>query len=459
MGVDNRIFDTIEIVQAGSPITPPELEPTRAATAERPQIKRRSTHVRKHSRNDRLLGQSSSDEDPLSLSPSPSARNYRQSAKHALSPASSATLETSGSRSPSYENSYRRADQGIPTSTSRTSSTTGTQPIRRTLFDLKKKEDHQILSEPYLDISSSVANQDSDLQASNSPAIVISTQPVSQGGRSYTVPESDSNDDDDDDNNIVNQSSSSSEAHLRPTFLPYQSHRTTPRRPKTSRSINFLILACLKKASLKPRKKKKTTLDAALGGIYIFSAHVHCPGHLKVGKTYRDPAKRREEWEKCKVPLIEVEDLNADPFNHYDVVETLLQAELWNARRQYKCTACKKTHNEWFETDTATVLKVITRWRTWLVREEPFDEELKLTPYWQWKVALAKKEATSVNWDDWVQSSAWERFYHDCYLPWKPHFMRKDERFWGRGVVFVLLLGKLYGWKCLILMVMALVVL
>ncbi|KAG4439827.1 hypothetical protein IFR05_004676 [Cadophora sp. M221] len=179
---------------------------------------------------------------------------------------------------------------------------------------------------------------------------------------------------------------------LRPDFEPFKS-KGVARRPKDRRSINFEILNCIKTAS---KKKNKSTPNANLGSIYVFESPVHAPDHLKVGKSNRDPMKRKGEWEKCGVTLIEVEDTDRNCFDHYDIVELLLQTELQNLRRMYKCGVCGRKHNEWFEADKWTVLEVIDRWRTWIKEEQPFDEAWNLTAYWQWRVERAKVSISDV---------------------------------------------------------------
>ncbi|KAH7342769.1 hypothetical protein BKA65DRAFT_297237 [Rhexocercosporidium sp. MPI-PUGE-AT-0058] len=231
---------------------------------------------------------------------------------------------------------------------------------------------------------------------------------------------------------------------IRPVFQPFKS-KGIAKPPKDRRSINFEILHCLKTAS---KKKNKSTPNAKLGSIYVFESPEHAPHHLKVGKSNRDPMKRKGEWEKCGVSLVEVEDTDRNCFDHYDIVESLLQTELQNLRRMYKCGVCGKKHNEWFEADKWTVLEVIDRWRTWIKEEQPFDEAWNLTAYWQWRVDRAKASVSILRWDEWTRSSRGDRFHHD-YL--KPYRERKDARFRVVGMLLVAFLLMNYGRYCAVL--------
>ncbi|KAH9216917.1 hypothetical protein DL95DRAFT_112136 [Leptodontidium sp. 2 PMI_412] len=237
---------------------------------------------------------------------------------------------------------------------------------------------------------------------------------------------------------------SRSQKQLRPDFEPFRS-KGGARPPKDRRSINFEILNCIKTAS---KKKNKSAPNANLGSIYVFESPEHAPDHLKVGKSNRDPMKRKGEWEKCGVTLIEVEDTDRNCFDHYDIVELLLQTELQNLRRMYKCSVCGRKHNEWFEADKWTVLEVIDRWRTWIKEEQPFDEDWNLTAYWQWRVERAKVSVTDVRWDDWTHSSIGDRFHHDFL---KPYRERKDDRFQVVGTLLVFLMWINYGGNCAVL--------
>ncbi len=246
------------------------------------------------------------------------------------------------------------------------------------------------------------------------------------------------------DSSSCDSSSSSEEQCLRPKFVGFKS-KGTSKRPKDARSINFLILECLKTAS---KKKKKTFPGSNLGCIYVLEAPDHAPNHLKVGKSNRDPMERQKEWEKCGMPLREVRDADRNCFDHYDIVESLVKAELHNLRREYKCTTCDKKHNEWFEADKRTVLKVISRWRNWTKKEQPFDENWNLTPYWKWKVDEAKTIVNHVNWDDWARSSNVDRLHYN-YL--KPYRERKDSQFQVVGACVVMLFLVFYGRNCALL--------
>jgi hypothetical protein len=160
--------------------------------------------------------------------------------------------------------------------------------------------------------------------------------------------------------------------------------------------------------------------DIDEGFIYIFKSDDY-PGYVKIGKTKRKPADRIKEWERQhKFTCIYVVDPNDKLFKHYGIVEQLVQAELWNERRSFKCKKCGKehqfmmgdrvgtVHGEWFEVTEAHALEVVEKWRSWIVTHRPYTRRAILKPFWKWKYQEAL-DSDGVDWVKWRSSKPSER--------------------------------------------------
>lgn len=256
-----------------------------------------------------------------------------------------------------------------------------------------------------------------------------------------------------------------SQSNSIPRMVPEPAHRPIDPRfrkwknPKHPREINNNIYNCIKshhEAAEKPTKKSVKHLTP--GWIYVFESPTEAPNHVKIGKTLKDPQKRKIQWEMCGLPLVEVDDNYRNAFDHYSVVESLIKAELHNVRRKYKCThehhAPKQwvEHEEWYEIDKQTALKSVHRWRNWIIRLRPFDDSGLLTPYWHWRVRKLPRFIDGVNWDSWTQPRSLdyidyqlEEFGKGYYAHIKAHLCRKDFRFCLTGGMMMSILHTQFG--------------
>ncbi|KAL5327962.1 hypothetical protein ACEPPN_005668 [Leptodophora sp. 'Broadleaf-Isolate-01'] len=185
------------------------------------------------------------------------------------------------------------------------------------------------------------------------------------------------------------------------------------------------------------------------GFIYIFKSDA-CPGHVKIGKTKQKPETRISQWSKgCKFTCIHVVHPDDKSFYHYGVVEKLVEAELWNMRRKFKCGECKKKtshkhdlrgkgrteHGEWYEITEAHALEIVQKWRKWVVEREPYLQTGVLRQHWKWKHDQAMKGG-DVDWVKWCSPS---RFEHVQYF-W--HCLHKTVTdYFILATAFVLFLG------------------
>ena len=226
---------------------------------------------------------------------------------------------------------------------------------------------------------------------------------------------------------------------------------------KELREINNNIYLCIKSRHAAPRQPiKKAVKRPPPGWIYVFESPEKAPAKVKIGKTKKDPQKRKVEWELCGLPLMEVGDSYKNAFDHYSVVESLIKAELHNERRKHTCPhhASKKwvEHEEWYEIDKQTALKSVHRWRHWIIQQAPFDENGHLTPYWHWRVEKLPRFINDVDWDTWTQPKAldylvfqFEQFGQGKYTQFKAHLSRKDFRFCLTGGMMVFVLYTQFG--------------
>jgi hypothetical protein len=162
------------------------------------------------------------------------------------------------------------------------------------------------------------------------------------------------------------------------------------------------------------------------GYIYIFRSKPDAfpgPKYVKIGKTKQKPEERKDQWgKKCKFDFIHVEDENDKRFLHYHVVEKIIQAELYNERRKYKCNKCKNFHHlelgegsilstptehgEWFEVSEEKALEVVNKWRDWVIKNEPYRPDGTLHARWMWKCATGSFWMDGTE-DDWI---AWREY-------------------------------------------------
>jgi hypothetical protein len=179
-------------------------------------------------------------------------------------------------------------------------------------------------------------------------------------------------------------------------------------------------------------KQPRTPACEDDGYIYIFRSKPDAfPGkkYVKIGKTKQMPEKRRRQWELgCKFEFIHIKDKNDKRFLHYHAVERIIKAELYNERRKYKCYKCKQEHElelgqdgvrstatehgEWFEVSEEKALKVVKKWRDWVIENDPYKPDGRLRARWLWKCTAGSfwMNGTEDDWNDWRKFDSVEIF-------------------------------------------------
>lgn len=175
-------------------------------------------------------------------------------------------------------------------------------------------------------------------------------------------------------------------------------------------SINNKLLRQIRRRELEKKINAGKILpsDTELGYIYVFNLP-SCPGYFKIGMTKQVPRDRVSQQEyACKLPYNLVEDPQDKPFRGYSAVEKLIMAELHNLRRKFFCGNCKthkqmaREHGEWYEISEEKALEVVERWRKWMVKGKPFDNNGVLTPFWVRKYEGAIQDTANVRWEEWL---------------------------------------------------------
>jgi hypothetical protein len=88
--------------------------------------------------------------------------------------------------------------------------------------------------------------------------------------------------------------------------------------------------------------------------------------------------------------------------------EKLAKRDLNHLRRDWKCSKCSKTHEEWFEVDEETAKEVTKRWTEWINKQAPYefnnhtpnDEHWRLKPIWAWLMDERRVPRASFGHDD-----------------------------------------------------------
>ena len=151
------------------------------------------------------------------------------------------------------------------------------------------------------------------------------------------------------------------------------------------------------------------------GVVYILTDPLS-PGYLKIGQTRQHIKKRTQvQVKKCERSYRIQEDDQRLPFKQFHIVEKLVHAELSNYRRVTTCHTCKvpkkpdqpSDHEEWFEMEADEALKVIHRWRNWVIDGNPYNSQGRFNAYWQKE--LQELESGSVDLVTWLETRpTWE---------------------------------------------------
>ena len=176
------------------------------------------------------------------------------------------------------------------------------------------------------------------------------------------------------------------------------------------------------------RQKSKPAAASTLkhGYIYIFKSD-RFSGYVKIGSTVEAPDTRIKQWEtKCKFKAIRIVDQYDTAFKFCRIVEQIVHAELYNEQRKFYCYECNMAHRlkmtdkkmatggtgldlrptehgEWFEIPESKALKVVNKWRDWVIHQQPYREDGTLLSSWVWKYEMGTKwmKGTEAEWEFW----------------------------------------------------------
>ncbi|KAI1663530.1 T5orf172 multi-domain protein [Pyrenophora tritici-repentis] len=138
-------------------------------------------------------------------------------------------------------------------------------------------------------------------------------------------------------------------------FMPYQPMKTQ----------TLSISSALYEKAASPLGTK----DLTSGFVYLFWDKAYF-GMVKIGNT-NDLTKRLADWNrKCK----RKHDYHSSAESqvempHVHRVEQLIHTELKECRLRRRCDGCGKLHQEWFEADEVHVVRVMKKWREWILQE------------------------------------------------------------------------------------------
>jgi len=190
------------------------------------------------------------------------------------------------------------------------------------------------------------------------------------------------------------------------------------------------------------RQKSKPVAVSTLkhGYVYIFKSD-RFPGHVKIGSTIKAPDSRIKKWgTACKFKTIQVTDKNDRAFRFCRIIEQIIHAELYNEQKRFYCDSCKMKHRltvakrekgtgeteldvrptehgEWFEISETEALKVVNKWRDWMIHQVPYKEDATLRSCWVWKYDMGTKwmKGTEAEWEVWRQFGWLDKFRLNLY--------------------------------------------
>ncbi|KAI5371802.1 hypothetical protein J4E82_009542 [Alternaria postmessia] len=144
------------------------------------------------------------------------------------------------------------------------------------------------------------------------------------------------------------------------SFIPYQSERS-------------------KKTSVFDAVYQKATAPLGViaqkrGFVYLFWDKEYF-GMVKIGYT-KDLTQRLESWnQQCGREHIYHSSTECQvEIPHAHRVEQLVHAELKEYRKRRQCEGCGTMHKEWFDAGQAHVVKVLRKWREWIL-QEPYVQD------------------------------------------------------------------------------------
>jgi hypothetical protein len=145
-------------------------------------------------------------------------------------------------------------------------------------------------------------------------------------------------------------------------FIPYQ----------TEKSRGQSVSSAIREKATSPLGSK----DHSSGFVYLYWDKLYF-GKVKIGYT-DNLARRLKEWDKkCKREHIYHSNTESQvKMSHVHRVEQLIHAELKECRYQRQCEGCGKLHKEWFEATEVHAIKVLKKWREWIL-QEPYVQDKK----------------------------------------------------------------------------------
>ena len=186
--------------------------------------------------------------------------------------------------------------------------------------------------------------------------------------------------------------------------------------------------------------KSLEKVNPAEGYIYVLE-DPFCPGYVKIGRTEHSAETRVGAQAKdCGRAYKLVKDLNSVRFRYHAIVETLVHIELLPHRRKFACGKCKQKenpdkpqlHDEWFKIGFEEALKVVHRWRSWVIHGRPFDSFGYLQDYWTRKLQDLKS-SEAANLVDWLNARPTEEELLNAYRI----RLRESLRGWVNAFLFV----------------------
>jgi hypothetical protein len=161
---------------------------------------------------------------------------------------------------------------------------------------------------------------------------------------------------------------------------------------KTSPAATILQLSCSSKFILyQSEKSKKLSVYEAVyqkaiaplgviaqkqGFVYLFWDKEYF-GMVKIGYT-KDLTQRLESWNRqCGREHVYHSSTECQvEIPHAHRVEQLVHAELKDYRKRRQCEGCGVMHKEWFGVGQSHVVKVLRKWREWIL-QEPYAQDKK----------------------------------------------------------------------------------
>ena len=165
-------------------------------------------------------------------------------------------------------------------------------------------------------------------------------------------------------------------------------------------------------------RKRKAAKSKKIENGYIYAFVIPTvPGFVKIGMTKEPPQKRiNNQSARCKLVYQLIYDHQGKSFPHFAIVEKLIAKDLQNYRRKFTCSNCKRPHaekgtehGEWYEIDEEAALRVIEKWRQWIVKYAPYTPDQRLHAYWADAVSKGLMKPGGVKWPEWLDPAEYDR--------------------------------------------------